>query len=146
MSFSDELPESNVPGDLPQALLARFRDQNQLDFDIEFFDCVLERQPDYLDVLRCQGQLLSHKGMHARALQIDHRLVQLEPEDSVAHYNLGCSLAVMGYAQDALEALRQALLRGYRDIDFLESDRDLDSLREEPGYRALLREFGMQEK
>lgn len=146
MSFADELPPSNVPGDLPQALLARFRDQNQLDFDIEFFDCVLERQPEYLDVLRCQGQLLSRKGMHARALQLDQRLVQLDPQDAVARYNLGCSLAVMGYVQDALDALRQALLRGYRDIDFLETDSDLDSLREEPGYRELLREFGFQDR
>jgi tetratricopeptide (TPR) repeat protein len=142
MSLADEIPDAGLPGDVPQALPARFRDQNQLDFDIEFFDSVLERHPDYVDVLRCQGQLLSRKGMHARALQVDQRLVQLDPTDPVAHYNLGCSLAVLGYAKDALAALRQALLRGYRDIDYLESDRDLESLREEPGYRALLREFG----
>ena len=146
MSLADEIPESGLPGDLPQALLARFRDQNQLDFDIEFFDSVLERHPDYVDVLRCQGQLLSRKGLHARALQIDHRLVQLDPQDAVAHYNLACSLAMMGYPKDALDTLRQALRRGYRDIDYLESDRDLESLREEPGYRELLREFGFQDR
>jgi tetratricopeptide (TPR) repeat protein len=146
MSLANDLPESNVPGDLPQALLARFREQNQLDFDIEFFDSVLERQPDYIDVLRCQGQLLSRRGLHARALQIDYRLVQLVPEDAVAHYNLGCSLAVMGYAKDAVHALRQAMLRGYRDFEYLENDRDLDSLRDEPGYRALLQEFGIPDR
>ena len=121
-------------------------DQSQLDFEIEFFDKVLQRAPDYLDVLRCQGQLLSRKGLHARALEVDRRLVQLDPQDAVAHYNLGCSLALMGYSKEALQALRQALQQGYNDVDFLESDRDLDSLRDHPEYQELLKEFGAQKR
>jgi tetratricopeptide (TPR) repeat protein len=143
MSLANELPESDALGDLPHALRSRLADQNQLDFDIEFFDRVLSRQADYLDVLRCQGQLLSRKGLHARALEIDRRVVQLSPADGVAHYNLGCSLALMGHAQEAIQALRQALRHGYHDIDYLESDHDLDSLRHLPEYRELLREFGI---
>ena len=144
MSLANDLPESSTPGKASPALVPRFRDQSQLDFDIEFFDSVLSRQPDYLDVLRCQGQLLSRKGLHARALQIDCRLVELVPGDGVAHYNLGCSLALMGYTKEAVDALRKALSRGYNDIDYLESDRDLDSIRNEPEYRELLRELGIQ--
>ena len=150
MSLADNLPESSPAqaggpaGELPQAILARFRDQNQLDFDIEFFDSILKRHPDYVDVLRCQGQLLSRKGLHARAMQADLRLVQLVPGDGVAHYNLACSLAVMGEAKEAVAELRQALLQGYTDIDYMEADRDLDTLRDEASYIELMKEFGIQ--
>ncbi len=143
MSLANELPGSNAGSGIPQILLTGFREQSQLDFDIEFFDSVLQRQPEYLDVLRCQGQLLSRKGLHARALQVDQRLVQLAPQDGVAHYNLACSLALLGYTPDAIASLRKALRRGYTDIDYLESDRDLESLRTEPEYLEMLREFGI---
>ena len=61
-------------GELPEALVASFRDQSQLDFDLAFFDHLLQREPDYIDVLRCQGELLTRKGQHERALTIDRRL------------------------------------------------------------------------
>jgi hypothetical protein len=117
--------------------------ESQLDFDIDFFDRVLERYPNYLDVLRCQGQLLSRKGLHARALVVDRRLVRLQPEDCVAHYNLACSLALSHQSADAIQELRSALEHGYEDFSYLESDRDLESLRDQPGYQDLLREFGI---
>jgi tetratricopeptide (TPR) repeat protein len=144
MSLANDLPESNALSDPQQAALARLCGQTQLEFDIEFFDGVLRRQPHYLDVLRCQGQLLSRKGLHARALEIDRRLVELVPDDAVAHYNLGCSLALMGNVQEAVESLRQALRQGYTDIDYLEADRDLESVRRLPEYAQLLREFGIR--
>ncbi len=144
MSLANDLPESDALGELPQAVLSHFREQGQLDFDLEFFDAILRRHPDYLDVLRCQGQLLSRKSLHQRALEIDRRVVQLAPKDAVAHYNLGCSLAMTGHCKEAVDALRQALRHGYSDIDYLEADRDLDSVRNDPDYEELLREFGVR--
>ena len=38
---------------------------------------------------------------------------------------------------------RVALEQGYDDFDYMESDSDLDALREDPAFRALLREFGI---
>ena len=117
--------------------------QSQLDFEIDFFRRILDHQPDYLDVLRCQGELLSRKGLHEQALEVDRRLVRLLPDDCVVQYNLACSLAVGGLREDAISALRAALAHGYDDFDHLECDGDLDVLRDEPAYRALLREYGI---
>lgn len=129
--------------DLPEAVVAGLRDRSQLDFDLEFFESLLQREPDYVDVLRCQGELLSRKGRHEQALAIDRRLVALLPRDSVAYYNLACSLALLGERSEAVVALRRSLECGYADLDFLKLDGDLDSLRDEPQYRALLAEFGV---
>lgn len=113
----------------------------QIDFDLEFFDRVLARSPSYVDVLRCQGELLSHKGQHERALEIDRRLAELRPDDCIVRYNLACSLANCQHKREAIAELRRALEQGYDDFEYLACDRDLDALRDEPGYQQLLRDF-----
>ena len=67
--------------------LARLADQSQLDFEIDFLGGVLERKPDYVDVLRVMGNHLTLKGRYAHGLVIDKRLVQLRPRDPLAHRN-----------------------------------------------------------
>src|ERR1043165_9264107 len=74
---------------------AHLTDQNQLDFELDFFGGILERAPDYVDVLRVQGNNLTLKGRFAEGLLIDRRLVQLRPGDALAHYNLACSYALL---------------------------------------------------
>jgi len=132
-------------GELPEAVVASFRDQSQLDFDLGFFDQLLQREPDYVDVLRCQGELLTRKGQHERALSIDRHLVSLLPSDSYVLYNLACSLALLGEPHEALAALRRSLECGYADLEYLKIDADLDTLRSEPEYLALLSDYGLDE-
>ena len=115
-------------------------EQNQLDFEIDFFGGILERCPDYVDVLRVQGNNLTLKGRYAEGLQIDRRLVQLRPADALAHYNLACSYALLKKVDAALQALRMAIELGYRDFRYMRQDRDLDALRHDPRFRQLLRE------
>jgi tetratricopeptide (TPR) repeat protein len=115
-------------------------EQNQLDFEIEFFARILEHHPEYVDVLRVQGNNLTLKGRYAEGLLIDRRLVQLRPNDALAHYNLACSYALLKKVDQALIALRQAIQLGYRDFRYMREDRDLDAVRHDPRFRQLLRE------
>src|SRR6267142_2534030 len=121
--------------------LARPHDQNQLDFEIDFFGHILERFPSYVDVLRVQGNNLTLKGRYADGLQIDKRLVALRPQDPLAHYNLACSFALLRKSDLALKTLRRAIELGYRDFRYMREDHDLDSIRHDPRFRQLLREF-----
>ena len=121
--------------------LARGADQSQLDFEIEFFGRLLERHPDYVDVLRVQGNNLTLKGRYAEGLQIDKRLVALRPTDPLAHYNLACSYALLKRPDQAIKTLRRAVELGYRDFRYMREDRDLDSIRHDPRFRQLLREY-----
>ena len=121
--------------------LARLGDQNQLEFELEFFSAILKRHPDYVDVLRVLGNLLTLKGRYADGLQIDRRLVQLRPTDALAHYNLACSYALLKRPDQALKTLRRAVELGYRDFRYMREDRDLDIIRHDPRFRQLLREY-----
>ena len=111
---------------------------NQLDFDIDFFEKLLARNGETVEVLRTLGELVSKKGDVLRALEIDRRLVERLPNDFLARYNLACSLALAGRPDEAIDSLSSAILLGYDDLAHLEVDPDLDSLRERPDFRALL--------
>ena len=128
------------PGPAGTGTPARLPDQ--LDFELEFFGSVLARHPDYVDVLRILGNLLTLKGRFAEGLQIDRRLVQLRPSDPLAHYNLACSYALLKRPDQSLKTLRRAVELGYRDFRYMCEDHDLDSIRQDPRFRQLLREFG----
>ena len=115
-------------------------EQSQLDFELDFFAGILERHPEYVDVLRVQGNNLTLKGRYAEGLQIDRRLIQLRPGDALAHYNLACSYSLLKKIDPAIKALRTAVELGYRDFRYMREDRDLDALRHDPRFRQLLRE------
>jgi len=136
-----QTPKPDVLGNLPDRVIDRFRKLSQLDFEISFFDSILRGAPDYVDVLRCQGELLSRKGFHRRALVIDRRLAELLPTDAVVQYNLACSLSRNALYDEALAALRTALVCGYDDFEYLDLDGDFDALRTDARYLTLVAEF-----
>jgi tetratricopeptide (TPR) repeat protein len=124
---------------------ARVPDQNQLDFELAFFGGILERSPDYVDVLRILGSLMTLKGRFAEGLKIDRRLVRLRPHDALAHYNLACSYALLHRPERSLKTLRRAVELGYRDFRFMCEDHDLAVVRKDPRFRQLLREYERRE-
>lgn len=115
-----------------------FGDLSQLDFDVDFYERLLARKADSIETLRILAELVSRKGDMKRAVELDRRLVDLQPEDFLARYNLACSLARAGRADDAIDALSRAILLGYDDLAHLEADPDLESLHGHPDFQALL--------
>ena len=79
----------------PAVTLARLAEQTQLDFELDFFAGILERHAGYVDVLRAHGNNLTLKGRYADGLEVDKKLIQLRPNDALAHYNLACSYALL---------------------------------------------------
>src|SRR4051794_37426020 len=142
MSASNEFPAGSAADHSPQPCTAWFGELDQVDFDLDFYQRIVDRNPNYVQVLRCLGELLARKGFYERSLPVDRRLVTLLPDDGVARYNLACSLSMCGETRAAIEQLSQAIDHGYHDFGHLEVDPDLDSLRNDPAYVALLRQHG----
>ncbi len=123
------------------SVLAMLAERTQLDFELHFFSTILTGVPDFADVLRVHAQNLSAKGMLKEGLMAEQKLVELRPADPDAHYNLACRYASMKQPDLALRTLRTAVELGYRDFRAMVQDRQLESVRKDPRFRALLREY-----
>ena len=107
-------------------------------FEIEFFEAIYRRCPDYTEVVGLLGGLYTKVGRVSDGLRMDRKLVKLEPDNATAHYNLACSLALCKKRPDALKSLRKAVDLGYSDRDWMEQDPDLEILKNDPEFRTLL--------
>ncbi len=113
-------------------------------FEMAFFESVLRRAPQYTEVIEILGGLYTKHGRIADGLRMDRRLVRLLPENATAHYNLACSLALLKRKVDALRSLQRAVELGYRDFDWMAQDPDLEDLKEQPEFVALLAQLKPQ--
>ncbi|MFL5341724.1 MAG: TPR end-of-group domain-containing protein [Gemmataceae bacterium] len=137
---SKQTPENSSQSP-PRATLAQLSEQKQLDFELEFFAALLGEQPGFIDVLRAHGNNLTLKGRYEEGMTIDKQLIQLRPADYLAHYNLACSYALLKQPEQAIRTLRKAVELGYRDFRYMKQDRDLESIRRDPRFKQILREF-----
>jgi len=123
------------------SVLAVLAERPQLDFELEFFGKILAAVPDFADVLRAQACNLTLKGRLQDGLAVDQKLASVRPTDPTAHYNLACRYAVLKRRDEAIGALRRAVELGYRDVEFIEQDHDLDSIRKDPRFRKLMKQL-----
>ena len=110
-------------------------------YEITFCEKLLERHPDYVEALLLLSELYTKTGQHEKGLGTDLKLTLLRPEDPIVHYNLACSYSLLSRPKEALEALECSIGLGYSDLHFLEKDKDLQNLHQEPGYQALLKKY-----
>ena len=129
-----EKPDTLDPEDEPE-------EAEDLDFEIEFYERVIERSPDSVDVLMALGDDYTKAGRYREGLAIDLKLAKLRSNDPVVHYNLACSYSLLGQVDEALETLRRAIALGYRDFNHMQRDPDLENVRRDPRYLALLEEI-----
>ncbi|MCM8814276.1 MAG: hypothetical protein NC924_10170 [Candidatus Omnitrophica bacterium] len=120
--------------------------KNEIQFEIEFFERLLERNPDFIDALIPLAELYTKSGNYQHGLLLDQRLAELKPEDAVVHYNMACSYALLGRRDEGFASLKRAIALGYDDFIYMDSDPDLVSLRTDQRYRMLVSEVVKKKK
>ena len=98
-------------------------------FEIQFFEGIAHRDPDYVEALQVLGDAYTKTGQWEKGLQIDQRLAKLCPNNPLVFYNLACSYSIMNRLDEAFAALKRALKLGYNDAQWLNKDPDLKNLR-----------------
>jgi hypothetical protein len=81
---------------------------------------------------------LYQEGRYADAADQARGVAEAHPEHPALLYNLACCESLAGRKADAIKHLRTALDRSERVRSYLAGDPDLDPLREEPDFHALL--------
>ena len=116
----------------------------------------VDLQEEGCDQLFSLGLLYNRLKQYAEAGQAYHELLAAIEEhklekvrESMAHtayYNLACNSAKAGDRAKAVEWLEKAIKAGFIDRAWIRKDGDLDSIREEPGYKKLLADDSLFQK
>jgi adenylate cyclase len=77
-------------------------------------------------------------GHPERALEWANRALALDPENPSVLYNLGCFYSIAGASKKALDCLEKSAEIGTISKEWVEHDSDLDPIRAEPRFQALL--------
>ncbi|HXH27439.1 MAG TPA: DUF5700 domain-containing putative Zn-dependent protease, partial [Candidatus Polarisedimenticolia bacterium] len=88
--------------------------------------------------LRRRGLRLIEEGRLEKAVAALRRACRLDPSDAVSAYNLACARALQGRSRAALHWLERSVGRGFDDARLLRTDPDLDTVRDDDGFRRLL--------
>jgi Flp pilus assembly protein TadD len=120
------------------ASLAKELDRIGLEFLAGVLEIEVARRPQNDAAWSDLGHVLTRLGRNERALEVDRELVRRMPDDETAHYNLACSLALVGQVDAAFAALERAFELGYDDADHAAADEDLAGLQSDPRFAAFL--------
>ncbi|CAN5115823.1 hypothetical protein BH11PLA2_BH11PLA2_37780 [soil metagenome] len=132
---------TSSPGPIAGPLVTMLTERPQIEFEMDFFESLLTRIPDFAEVLQAQAGNLTSQGRMMDGLKVDQRIVTLKPSDPMAHYNLACRYALMKQQDQALTALAKAIELGYRDFRYMIRDEDLASIRKDPRFRQMVKEY-----
>ena len=114
------------------------KSNEDLDFEIEFYEELIQKYPHFADVLVALGESYTKKGRYEDGLKVDLELSRLRPDDPVVFYNLACSYSLLKKSDEALDALAKALKKGYSEFSFMNDDPDLAFIRSDRRYKKLL--------
>jgi adenylate cyclase len=105
---------------------------------VERAETHLELHPDDTRALNLGFGGLVELGEKDRAIEWAERSLALDPDSADSLYNVACGFSMMGETDRALECLERACLRGLMIAEWAEYDSDLDPLRDNPRFEAIL--------
>ena len=109
--------------------------------NLQLIEKHLEMYPEDARAFYFGAGLAFSRGQRAKAATWVQRALAIDPEDPLILYNVGCVYALMGRAEEAIDCLEGTLRHGGTGHrQWMKNDSDLDSLRENPRFQALLKE------
>lgn len=104
----------------------------------------LELNPDDARAITMAAVCCSRLGDRVRGLEWAQQATVVDPEDANVSYNVACLLALEGERDQAIELLQRAFRVGFARRDWVEQDPDLESLRSDPRFQAMVGARGVR--
>jgi serine/threonine protein kinase/Flp pilus assembly protein TadD len=98
----------------------------------------IDTHPDDPRALYLGACIFARLGDHGRSLDWARRALAIDPEETSILYNVACVYALLGRSEDALSCLGKVMEHGTFYKNWAAKDSDLDSLRSDPRFHALL--------
>lgn len=96
----------------------------------------LVQSPEVLaEIAMAQGERYLQIKRYDRAIAEYNKVLEIQPSNNVALYNMACAYALMGDPNRAFDFLDRSIAAGFTNVDHMEKDEDLASLRADPRWR-----------
>jgi len=105
---------------------------------IELIDRHLRMNPHDTRALCMAANQLCNVGELEKGKEMAEQALAREENEPLVLYNIACFFAMSGDIDRSLALLERAVESGWGDRAWLETDSDLDSLREDPRFKALV--------
>ncbi len=105
---------------------------------VEIAEKRLELNPGDTRALYMAANTLAFLEEPEKSFSLVQRALALEPDDSMLLYNAACVYALLGMTDEALNCAERAYEAGLTLRGWYENDSNLDSIREEPRFKALM--------
>lgn len=97
-----------------------FRLIGEFDAAEECYEKAIELEPDYPEAYASLGALAIFQDDPERAIEVLEKAIQLDPTLAVSHANLAIAYAAVGRFDEADQALKRAILRGYDKSELIQ--------------------------
>lgn len=105
----------------------------------EYYKAALSLQPHYPEAIQNLSRLYSETGKYHEALSLLKQMIDIQPDNPDVYYNIACIHAKLNNVRESIDWLKKAIDKGFSKWDLLQSDTDLDAIRNSEGYQDLLK-------
>ena len=118
-----------------------YQAQNLNTSAVEQFKLAITRHPESIgiDALYALAALHADQGHYETAISWMKQAISLQPLQPAHYYNIACLYARQDIPDKALIWLKKALDRGYSNWNHIQTDADLESIRNTKEFRKLIR-------
>ena len=98
----------------------------------------IEVHPDDPRALYLGATILVRMGDHKRGFEWARRALEIDPEETSILYNVACVYSLLGRKEEAIGCLEKVMEHGTFYKNWAAKDSDLDTVRSDPRFQALL--------
>ena len=104
---------------------------------ISHYKTALELKPNFVEPYINLSAVYLNKKNFKLSLKTLNTLESINPNDPLLHYNFSCYYALLGNIPKGIDSLKKAIANGYKNHQNLETDPDLEGLRQNPQFNEL---------
>lgn len=87
------------------------------------------------------GYLYGIKGELTSELYYYTKALDIRPDFKEVLYNMACIYSAQGEKEKAIQSLEKAIVGGFKSLEIIESDKDLNGIRNEKRYKDLIQKY-----
>ncbi|MFC1815003.1 tetratricopeptide repeat protein [Thermodesulfobacteriota bacterium] len=116
-----------------------YKSRGELDKAAGYYQKALSIDPALFEALNNLAIIYAIQGKYNTARELFQKCIVFQPKQWEAYYYIAGTYARQNKIEESIKWLKQAIDKGFKDMDLLENDDNLKNIRETTYYKSLIR-------